>query len=241
MKNFRSYRNIDFTKEFIFEFLVKNNKNSDFDFSFGVACDDIEKSNSLRITNTPEGYITEADSNNNYEFTSKKYPLTEDIENNYFDEIIIIHNKTPFKKFENEKRNEIKNYFLKDNITYISTDRYSVSTESSNDITIKRVNSKNKEGLFIRPIELKQIEVSATSDILYVNDSESPFDFNYPQTYRIIVSDKARNISLWHWKNNKFNRIKTFTYSKSIEKGIVTLSIANDTNLANLRFSFFEA
>lgn len=233
MRTYKSKKKINFAKELIFDFDIltayseeSDNANSTLEFSL------VNKTNSNRISisNNISGYITtESDS----------YTLKEaDKDFTYFNDSIIFVNAVPYKKFSEDNTYKINNFYIKSGETYIKTEEYSKVEDSKK---VKRLNAKNQEGLYIKPVALIASENDIIRATTYYVDAENCFDFNYSRSYRFIVSDSAKEISIWERIDNKFKKIKTVSFEQSLDSGTIEISVSENVSLTNLRFSFFEA
>ena len=235
MINYISNPTVDLTSEFIFEFSTKIKENYSFDdtdFVFKLSAVDGNKSNSIKISNIPAGYTSKE---------SEEYTLkASDKDCTYFNDLIIFIGGKPYKTLDKETKEEINNFYIKDGVTYVNIDKYTVYLKD-NKTYIKRLNSKNKDGKYVRPAEMKTIENESIIATSYLADGEKAFDSNISQTYRVIISNFARTFSIWYLDGKSFKKIKTFSFSQKIEKGKIKMSIDYDMNLYDLCFSFFEA
>lgn len=233
MKTYLSKKKINFVKELIFDFDIlaayseeSDNTNSTLEFSL------VNKTNSNRISisNNISGYITtESDS----------YTLKEaDKDFTYFNDPIIFVNAVPYKKFSEDNIYKINNFYIKSGETYIKTEEYS---KVENSKKVKRLNAKNQEGLYVKPVALIASENDIIRATTYYVNAENRFDFNYSHSYRFIVSDSAKEISIWEKIDNKFKKIKTVSFEQSLDSGTIEISVSENVSLTNLRFSFFEA
>lgn len=225
---------IDFSKDFVFDFSTIVNENpslDDTDFQLTFSVENTNKFNSFSLTNVLGNPYRSKDSK---EFTLKN--AISDCE--YLSDSLIFVNGKPYKKltFENEK--DIHNYYVKDGITYVLTDKYEVYSQDKK--YIKRINDKNERGEYVRPVKVS-LNTNDFNEISFLADQENLFDTNHSRSFRIVVNNKGKNITLWDCSNNNLKKIKTFQFSNSIDKGKVKLSIDNNMNLCDLSFSFFEA
>lgn len=158
----------------------------------------------------------------------------------YFDEEFQIKNEKLYKKItNNDSPNDAwADYYILNGNTYASLD-----PEKNNKFKLIKANNKyqiakNIEN--IKPLAIGSITNSnIKEEIIYDGDDFYPGN---DKIYRIIVSEKAKLISLWvKNKDENFKKIKTFSYPGGIEKAGIKLSYENNIKLSELSFSFFKA
>ena len=114
----------------------------------------------------------------------------------------------------------------------------------NDDFYLKRLNEKNANGNYIRPIEVRSTSSIGEAHTEYLVDKDNVFDTNINHTYKIVVSDMGKIITLWH-KNSKdtFEKIKTFSFAEAMENADIYLTINDDlkSKLCNLRFNFLKS
>jgi hypothetical protein len=238
---YKSKYKVDFSSDFIFSFEWKPSNpetldGTDFDLKFLVESDtDSTKTNAFKISNIPSQYTVKE----SLEYSLKQCNRASDEFLTYYDDNLVIFNNNVYSELKTTDTSNVKNFYNINDKVYVLTDKYSFKTNSSN--YIKRINEKNDKGYYIRPVEVKKFENSSVTETKYFTDFENKFDASLSKTYRIIVSSKARFISVWAKENGKFEQIKTFSYLNPIEKGFIKLTLDSDMELSDLRFTFFEA
>lgn len=239
--------------DFIFSFdcasskEAPSNRMDKTDFNLKFIIERNNKNNSFSLTNT--------NSANNYRFNDSDSFTALRTNNNtdeylYFnDKLKIINGKVYVALTDNSNLKNYKDYYIFNNIPYVLQDNYSlcryseISPSLNSGQYIKRLNAQNKDGLYIRPVEMQQISGTSIEDIVYYVDNNNIFDANYEYNYKIIVSNEGKTISLWQKKKDDLThkKIKTFSYENSFENAFVKLSIDDSMLLTNLSFSFFES
>lgn len=229
MNKYSSEYNVDFSKNFIFDFEISELLDeTNFYLKFNI-----ENINEIEITNiSDENYILNAD---------ESYSLLMGQSNcMYFtDEILYVENE-PYKKVITTDSSEIaKNFFIKNNKTYILTDKFSNYSEGNNKF-IKRINDIDDNGNYIQPFIINQYENNAKKTFFKFNKNNF-LKIEKNKKFRLSVTENGTLINLWEF-NEKFPQlIESFKFSNSIKNGKIKLEINNAKILKNLNFSFFEA
>lgn len=234
MYKFSSSKDIDLQRDFTFDFQTNVGDNSvldNTDFVLYFALEDDGAYNGIKITNIPSGYKVKE--SGEYTLKLKNGALT------FFDEELIFVNEEPYEKYSTNLTYDIENFYKKDGNIYVKTKKYQLHESDTN--YIRRLNPKNAEGLSVRPIELKSYKNGEIISTDYFINGEKVFDSNYNHVYRIVVSNYGQIISLWAKIDNKFEKIKTFSFPQKLEKGKVKLWLDANMVLSDLHFSFFEA
>lgn len=213
---------VDLSKTFVFSFdyfpLEKEGLDST-DFELKLIIGD----NALKITNVlpSKGYISKVSD----DYIIKK--LRKDIKKvSFFGDELFINEDKIVKKVDGR---------------YTLTNEYELIKEGDTS-SIKRFNSKNDEGYYVRPVEVKLFQngVAVRNSREYFYSSDSPFDASKPQSYQLIVSNNAREVTIRAKKDEIFKKIKTLSFSQGVERGEIALEIDANMDLRNLQFSFFE-
>lgn len=252
LNHYQSQHSINLKKgDFIFSFDCTSSKatgmdKTDFNLKFSIDKDNKNNSFSLTNTNSTNNYRF----NDNESFTALRTNNSD--EYSYFnDKLKIINGKVYVALTDNSDLKNYKDYYIFNNISYVLQDNYSlcsyneISSSLNSGQYIKRLNAQNKDGFYIRPVEMQQIRPIKPTDtgIVYYVDNNNIFDTNYEYNYKIIVSNEGKTISLWQKKKDDLThkKIKTFSYENSFENAFVKLSIDDSMLLTNLSFSFFES
>ena len=226
---------IDFTKDFIFDFYTIVNENptlDDTDFVLKFTIEENNNYNSFLISNILDNPYRSKDS---IEYTLKNASSDCD----YLNDSIIFVNGEPYKNLTFETENEIENYYIKDGITYVKTNKYKIFKNNGTNY-IQRINDKNERGKYVRPVKVIQ-DTNGITEKTFFADKENLFDTNYTRRFRISVSSNCKTITLWDYTSNNLTKIKTFHFTNNIQQGKVKLAIDSNMQLTDLRFSFFEA
>ena len=226
---------IDFTKDFIFDFytIIKENPTlDDTNFVLKFTIEENNNYNSFLISNILDEPYRSKDS---IEYTLKNASSDCD----YLNDSIVFVNGEPYKNLTVETENEIENYYIKDGITYVKTNKYEIFNDNGTNY-IKRINDKNEKGNFVRPVKVTQEANNEIIEETFFADKENLFDTNYTRKFRISISNNCKNITLWDYTPNNLKKIKTFHFTDSIQQGEVKLAIDSNMQLNDLRFSFFE-
>ena len=237
------------SNEFIFIFDYVNNVSelkpdtlldaTDFNFIFEVKKGSITKS--IKITNTcPTERLKGLRFNESVEYTLKKKADSEF--DTFFNDEIYYFDGEPYKLITSEDK--LANKFkIVNGKTYINIPKYSLVV-FNDDFYLKRLNEKNANGNYIRPIEVRSTSSIGEAHTEYLVDKDNVFDTNINHTYKIVVSDMGKIITLWH-KNSKdtFEKIKTFSFAEAMENADIYLTINDDlkSKLCNLRFNFLKS
>lgn len=235
--------------EFIFIFDYVNNVSelkpdtlldaTDFNFIFEVKKGSITKS--IKITNTcPTERLKGLRFNESVEYTLKKKADSEF--DTFFNDEIYYFDGEPYKLITSEDK--LANKFkIVNGKTYINIPKYSLVV-FNDDFYLKRLNEKNANGNYIRPIEVRSTSSIGEAYTEYLVDKDNVFDTNINHTYKIVVSDMGKIITLWHKNSNDtFEKIKTFSFAEAMENADIYLTINDDLKdkLCNLRFNFLKA
>lgn len=237
--------------EFIFVFDYKNTDKSleetdliegtNFHLVFGLEDAASSNTTSIKITNCiPSETSEDYRFNESIEYTLKKNPLT--VTDRFFNDNLYFFDGVPYKLIdENDKSAD--NFKIEGDKTYIKTNKFSLVTFEGESY-IKRLNEKNNEDKYIRPMEVCWVSTKDSANIEYYTDKANIFDANLSHTYKFVVSDGGKVISLW--KENKegtFENIKTFSFTTRMENAFITLKINEElkNKLSNFRFSFFKS
>ena len=219
---------------FVFTTKIISNINNKLDFQF-VVCDENK--------NDKYGFFIKNTQFENYELTNNTF-VTEIFSYNegpvfYFNEEFEIKNEKLYKRIT-EKDSANKDwidYYIKNNKTFalqnpINSD-YSLIKEGKNyRILNNKFNTPLNIGI-ITDSTIKQSVEYDTEDLI----------INEEKWYRIIISEKAKLISIWTKKDNEtnFKKIKTFSYPGGLEKAGIKLCYENNIKLNELSISFLKA
>lgn len=219
---------------FVFTTKIISNINNKLDFRF-IVCDENK--------NDKYGFFIKNTEFEKYELKDNIF-VTEIFSNNeepifYFNEEFEIKNEKLYKRVT-EKDSANKDwidYYIKNNKTFAlenpDNSDYSLIKEDKNyRISNNKFNTPLNIGI-ITNSDIKQIVEYETDDL----------QINGEKWYRIIISEKAKLISIWS-KNNtedKFKKIKTFSYPGGLEKAGIKLCYENNIKLNELSFSFLKA
>lgn len=226
-------------KSFIFSFDYNAAKNKEIDSTNFIIKFIVEDSNNPEISNGFEisNILNEYESTINNSFTLKKIP--DDKTFSYFNDELFIVYGIPYKLMTDENPDDIINFVISDNKTYVHTNLYEIYKDDNE--YIQRNNEKNLNNDFIRPTEINKIENNNLSITEYYIGQENIFDSNVSKSYRIIVSNNGSLITLWIKNKDAYNKIKTFSYSNRVENANIKFEINKLLNLSNLRFTFFNS
>lgn len=236
------YSPVDLTTgEFMFTFDVKNIdaslEGSNFNLKFEITNNNNNIYNKFSLSNTTSYNLNEyiLDASNEYVLKkSDNYAPT-----TFFNDEIIFLGAEPLKLLSSTDT-EVSNYKVINGKTYIKSPKYSV-TYINGLPYIKRINDINENGDFIRPIELTYSDSKVRNTFIeYYTDKNNIFDSTIPRTYRIIIADEGKLISLWQKQGEQFEKIKTFSYANALEKADIYFSIDDSMLLSNLTFGFFR-
>ena len=189
------------SNEFIFIFDYVNNVSelkpdtlldaTDFNFIFEVKKGSITKS--IKITNTcPTERLKGLRFTESVEYTLKKKADSEF--DTFFNDEIYYFDGEPYKLITSEDK--LANKFkIVNGKTYINIPKYSLVV-FNDDFYLKRLNEKNANGNYIRPIEVRSTSSIGEAHTEYLVDKDNVFDTNINHTYKIVVSDMGKIITL---------------------------------------------
>lgn len=225
-KKYISTNKINFNQDFIFSFQWAGKISNPLDLfliKFSIKTGNLE--NGFQISSILEDY----ESIDNIAIKKK---IKSDL--NYFlgDEIQIINN-IPYKELTTESLEEIKSFIRKNNKLYVHNKNYEIK-----DDYIIKYNKIDKNKNYIVPISLSKLYNNETD---YYIDENNVFDPNLKKIYRIVVSNKAKEITILIKVKDDFQQIKTFTFPDEIVNGLISLEIGKNMILNDLEFSFLNS
>jgi hypothetical protein len=214
-------------------------KATDFNFIFEIKKDNISKS--IKITNTcPTERNKGLRFNESVEYTLKK--KADSVSDTFFDDELYYFDGEPYRLITPEDKT-VNKFKIVNGKTYVNIPKYSL-VFYNDAFYVKRLNDKNNNGNFIRPIEIRSSSSNGEGHTQYFVDKNNVFDTNINHTYKIVVSDMGKIITLWH-KNSEdtFEKIKTFSFAEAMENADIYLTINDDlkSKLCNLRFNFLKS
>ena len=214
-------------------------KATDFNFIFEIKKDNISKS--IKITNTcPTERNKGLRFNESVEYTLKK--KADSVSDTFFDDELYYFDGEPYRLITPEDK-IVNKFKIVNGKTYVNIPKYSLIFYNDA-FYVKRLNDKNDNGNFIRPIEIRSSSSNGEGHTQYFVDKNNVFDTNINHTYKIVVSDMGKIITLWH-KNSEdtFEKIKTFSFAEAMENADIYLTINDDlkSKLCNLRFNFLKS
>lgn len=212
---------------------------TDFNFIFEIKKGDISKS--IKITNTcPTERNKGLRFNESVEYTLKK--KADSLFDTFFNDELYYFDGEPYKLITPEDK-VVNKFKIVNGKTYVNVPKYSL-VFYNDAFYVKRLNDKNENGNFIRPIEIRNSSSTGEGNIQYFVDKDNVFDSNINHTYKIVVSDMGKIITLWHKNSNDiFEKIKTFSFDEAMENADIYLTINDDLKdkLRNLRFNFLKS
>lgn len=212
---------------------------TDFNFIFEIKKGDISKS--IKITNTcPTERNKGLRFNESVEYTLKK--KADSLFDTFFNDELYYFDGEPYKLITPEDK-VVNKFKIVNGKTYVNVPKYSL-VFYNDAFYVKRLNDKNENGNFIRPIEIRNSSSTGEGNIQYFVDKDNVFDSNINHTYKIVVSDMGKIITLWHKNSNDiFEKIKTFSFDEAMENADIYLTINDDLKdkLHNLRFNFLKS
>lgn len=225
-KKYISTNKINFNQDFIFSFQWAGKISNPLDLfliKFSIKTENLE--NGFQISSILEDY----ESIDNIAIKKKIKA-----DSNYFlgDEIQIINN-IPYKELTTESLEEIKSFIRKNNKLYVHNKNYEIK-----DDYIIKYNKIDKNKNYIIPISLSKLYNNETD---YYIDENNVFDPNLKKIYRIVVSNKAKEITILIKVKDDFQQIKTFTFPDEIVNGLISLEIGKNMILNDLEFSFLNS
>jgi hypothetical protein len=214
-------------------------KATDFNFIFEIKKDNVSKS--IKITNTcPTERNKGLRFNESVEYTLKK--KADSVSDTFFDDELYYFDGEPYRLITPEDK-IVNKFKIVNGKTYVNIPKYSL-VFYNDAFYVKRLNDKNNNGNFIRPIEIRSSSSNGEGHTQYFVDKNNVFDTNINHTYKIVVSDMGKIITLWH-KNSEdtFEKIKTFSFAEAMENADIYLTINDDlkSKLCNLRFNFLKS
>lgn len=232
-KKYISTNKINFNQDFIFSFQWAGKISNPLDLfliKFSIKTENLE--NGFQISSILEDYES-------IENIAIKKKIKPDL--NYFlgDEIQIINN-VPYKELTTESLDEIKSYIRKNDKLYVHNKNYEIK-----DGYIIKYNKIDKNKNYIIPISLSKFYNNETDYYIdetdYYIDENNIFDPNLKKIYRIVVSNKAKEITILIKVKDDFQQIKTFTFPDEIVNGLISLEIGKNMILNDLEFSFLDS
>lgn len=220
---------------FVFTTKIDSSVKDILDIEFSVCNEDETKNYGFFIKNTAF---------NNYKVLNNSF-ITEIFDYvgksvYYFGEEFQIKNEKLYKKITNHDspNDDWDDFYILNGNTYAS-----LNLEKNNKFKLIKTNNRYQIAKNIevnKPLAIGSIiNSNIKEEIIYDNDDFYPND---DKIYRIIVSEKAKLISLWvKNKDENFKKIKTFSYPGGIEKAGIKLSYENNIKLNEMSFSFFKA
>lgn len=234
---YKSKYNVNFSEDFILSFDSQNFSNDDFDFILKFPL--IE----FKITNLPPKYNYISDSPNELYITK----VHDEAEQTFLDDEYIIVNDDVFIAYSDERANDIKNFFYKNNKIYIKVDDYKFSKDK-NEIVKKLYKTSNNK--ILKPICIEvliKLDDSNSDEYLYKLKEyfykNTLFDTNIKNSFRIVVSDNCQQLSFFIKEGEKYKKIKdfSFNYENKKSEGAVYFAINKNMEISNLNVSFLEA
>lgn len=225
---YKSNYNVNFEEDFILSFDTENSLNDDFEFIIKLPQTEI------RITNLPDLY-TYSNGEDSELYISKVH----DSENPIFldDEYIII-NDDILISYTNESANEIKGFFYKNGKTYIKVNSYHYDKDSNKIFRKLDKTSNNKP---LKPICI--IFKGLTMNSIEYFYKTILFNTNIKNSFRFVASNNAQQLSFFIKENEKYKKIKdfSFNYKNKKSEGLVYFAVNKNMKISNLNVSFLEA
>ncbi len=232
---YKSNYNINFKEDFILSFDTQNLSNDNFDFILKFPLVEFKITNSL----TKYDYILDS---TNEMYITKTHDSEEQI---FLDDEYIIVNDDIFIAYSDESANNIKNFFYKNNKIYIKVDDYKFIKDENK--IVKKLH-KTPNNKILKPISIEiYIKLNDSNEYLYKLKEyfykHMLFDTNIKNSFRFVSSNNCQQFSLFIKENEKYKKIKDFSFNYDNEKsdGPVYFAVNKNMEISNLNVSFLEA